>query len=216
MGPAEAFLLDQIPPPLRAMIPTALRTAYDAAAALIAEEPILSVPSAQDNRGRIIQWAVDLGFEKLVTSGRWPFDLRWRHFEKPTGRYLEIVPSHSVFTISQVQDPKRQPRDVLFRQNKRLNAQPWLANLPDPSEGPSTGGIPHILLVHGYQELKFAHLGIPNEDHRQGYAHRSQNLMRMAHEAPSPSTPPVEETDIDAVMTLKEEIDRWRRDNGGQ
>jgi hypothetical protein len=214
MNHAEAFLLDQVPLALRAMIPTTLKTAYGAAVVVIAEEAIFSVPSAQDNRGRIIQWAVDFGFEKLVKSGQWPFDCRWRPFEKPTGRYLEIAPSHSVITISQVADPRHQPRDVRFRENKRLNNQGWLTNLPDPRGLPSTSGLPHILLVHGYQDLSFAHLGIPNEDHKQGYVYRSPNLMRLPHEVPSSPEPPVEETDIDAVMTLKDEIDKWRRDNG--
>jgi hypothetical protein len=52
---AEAFLADQIPLALRSQIPSTMKTAYDAAALLIREEPILNVTSAQDNRGRIIQ-----------------------------------------------------------------------------------------------------------------------------------------------------------------
>jgi hypothetical protein len=210
---AEAFLLDQVPMALRSMIPATLKTAYDAAAVLIQAEPVLNVPSAQDNRGRIVQWAVDHGFEKLVQSGRWPFDYRWRPFEKPTGRYLEIAPSHSVITISQVADPKVQPRDMRFRENKRLNNQGWLTGLPNPRDEGATVGLPHILLVHGCQDLNFAQLGIPNEHHRQGYRYRTANLMLMPHEV-TPPEPPVEQTDHDAVMTLKEEIDRWRRDNG--
>lgn len=198
------------------MIPTTLKTAYEAAAIVIANEPILSVVSAQDNRGRIIQWAVDLGFQRLVQSGQWAFECRWHFFAKPTGRYLEIIPSHSVITVSQVSDPRLQPRDVRFRENKRLNNQLWLINLPDPHEDRQTSGIPHILLVHGHQELNFAHLGIPNENHQAGYIYRTPNLMKMAHEVVRPSDPehPVEQTDIEAVMTLKDEIDKWRRDNG--
>jgi hypothetical protein len=118
---AEAFMRDQISAPQRSLVPSTLKTAYEAAALLIEQEAILSVTSAQDNRGRIIQWAVDLGFERLVKSGQWPFDCRWTFFERPTGRYLEILPSHSVITISQVDNPSKQPRDVRFRANKRLN-----------------------------------------------------------------------------------------------
>jgi hypothetical protein len=70
LNQSEAFLLDQVPITLRSMIPTTLKTAYEAAAVLIKSEAILNVASAQDNRGRIIQWAVDLGFEKLVESGQ--------------------------------------------------------------------------------------------------------------------------------------------------
>src|SRR5882724_10968708 len=158
---AEAFLRDQIPLPLRSSIPATLKTAYEAAALLIRDEPILNVTSAQDNRGRIVQWAVDLGFERLCQSGQWPFDFRWRYFERPTGRYFEILPSHSVVTISQVSDPAKQPRDVAFRANKRVNSQAWLRDLPKPDDEEPAGGAPHVLLVHGYQGLNFAHLGLP-------------------------------------------------------
>lgn len=209
---AEAFLRDQVPPALRALIPATLKTAYEAASRLIADEPILNVASAQDNRGRIVQWAVDLGFERLCLSGQWPFEPRWRYFERPTGRYLEIRPSHSVLTISQVADAKNQPRDVAFRENKRLSGQAWLRGLPRPDDETPLGGEPHILLVHGYQELNFAHLGIPRGEHHKGYHYRSPNLMLMPHLVSTPEPPP-EETDIEAILTLKDEIDRWRRDN---
>lgn len=201
------------------MVPTTLKMAYDAAALAIEGDPIFQVPSAEDNRGRIIQWSVDREFMKLAQSGKWPFDFRWRPFEKPTGRYLEIVASHSVITISQVADPKVQPRDVWFRADKRLGNQRWLTGLPNPSDDGRTQGVPHILLVHGHQQLTFAQLGIPNEHHWQGYAYRTPNLMKMPHEVPQ-AEPPVERTDYDAELTLKavqemkEEIDKWRRDNG--
>jgi hypothetical protein len=212
---AEAFLLDQIPLSLRSHVPATLKAAYDAAALLIKEEPILNVTSAQDNRGRIVQWAVDRGFERLCQSGQWPFDFRWRSFERPTGHYLEILPSHSVMTISQVSDPAKQPRDVAFRANKRVNGQAWLRGLPKPEGEEPTGGAPHVLLVHGYQGLNFAHFGLPKEDQQRGYHYRSPNLMLMPHVVTSPEPPP-EDTDIEAVITLKEEIDKWRRDNGDE
>jgi hypothetical protein len=209
---AQAFLLDQIPLHLRPVIPATLKTAYAAAALLIDGEAILRVASAQDNRGRIIQWAVDLGFQKVCESGEWPFEHKWRLFEKPTGRYLEIRPSHSVITISQVADPQKQPRDVRFRANKRLNTQPWLRGFPKPRGEDDPNGIPHIILAHGHQGLNFAHLGIPNANHRSGYLCRTANLLLMPHGVRS-DVPPPEDTDIEAVVSLKEEIDKWRRDN---
>jgi hypothetical protein len=211
---AEAFLKDQISVAQRAHVAPTLRAAYAAAAALIKDEPILNVTSAEDNRGRIIQWAVDLAFQRLVQSGEWPFDFRWSYFERPTGRYLEIRPTHSVVTISQVADPKQQPRDVLFRANKRLSGQGWLTGLPRPDEQQQAStGIPHILLLHGYQDLNFAHLGIPRREQQNGYYYRTPNLMLMPHIVAAPEIP-MEDTDIEAVLTLKEEIDKWRKDNG--
>ena len=208
---SEAFLLDQVPMVHRSKIPTTLKTAYAAAAAIVKSEPPLNVPSAQDNWGRIIQWCVDFGFEKLVETGEWPYEARWRSFAKPTGRYLEIVASHSVITISQCSDPTKQPRDVVFRTNKRLNNQGRLEGIIR-DEGPSTVGLPHILLLHGHQDLTFAHLGVPNEKHTLGYLYRTPNLMLMPHAVAS-TEPAIEDTDYEAVMTLKEEIDRWRKDN---
>ncbi|CAN5183300.1 hypothetical protein BH09PSE1_BH09PSE1_15630 [soil metagenome] len=213
MNQAEAFLQDQVPLALRPLIPATLKTAYAAADAAIKAEAILQVVSAEDNKGRIVQWAVDLAFERLVKSGQWPFEYRWRPFARPTGRYLEIRPSHSVLTISQVANPKKQPRDVRFRANKRLASQGWLEGLPNPNESPVPGSEPHVLLVHGYQGLNFAHLAMPNEDHRKGYRFRTNNLLLMPHEVEG-SEHPMEDTDIEAVMTLKDEIDKWRRDYG--
>jgi hypothetical protein len=202
MNQAEAFVLDQIPLVLRTKIPTALKTAYAAARAIIAEEAVLQVPTAEDNHGRIIQWAVDFGFHRLATSGEWPFEARWSWFEKPTGRYLELAASHSLITISQSADPKKQPRDVRFRENKRLSNQGVLAGFGDDDE--AVLGLPHIILIHGYQQLDFAHLAVPNETHRKGWLYRTPIVAPEL---------PAEDTDIEAVMTLKEEIDRWRRDN---
>lgn len=208
MDRAEAFIFDQIPLVQRTMIPATLKTAYAAAAAHIADTPMLNVPSVQP--GRIVQWAVDFGFAKLLESGQWSANHRWSYFEQPTGRYLEIIFPYSVLTISQVSDPKKQPRDVVFRENKRLDNSGWLFHEMRDTD---TAGVPHILLVHGHQTLNFAHLGIPNPDHAKGYIWRSPNLMLMPHEVTAPEPPP-EDTDIEAVMTLKEEIDKWRRDNG--
>jgi hypothetical protein len=75
-----------------------------------------------------------------------------------------------------------------------------------------TTGLPHILLLHGHQSLDFAHLAIPEPLHWLGFQHKSSNLMLMAHAVPEQEVP-MEYTDVEAVMTLKEEIDRWRRDN---
>lgn len=210
MNLAEAFLLDQVPLAQRASVPTTLKNAYAAANLIVSQEPTFNVESAKANKGRIIQWAVDFAFEKLVKSGQWGRDYRWRSYEKPTGRYLEILFSHSALTISQVTNTAKQPRDVGFRRNKRLDSQITMDILQDEKE--NTSGLPHILLLHGHQSLDFAHLAIPEPMHWLGFQHKTANLIQMAHAVSEPEIP-MEETDIEAVMTLKEEIDRWRRDN---
>jgi hypothetical protein len=213
MDRAEAFLLDQVPMVARAKIAPTLKTAYAAADTLIASEPILQVNSAKDNRGRILQWAVDRGFERLIDTGGWNYEYRWRPFERPTGRYLEIRAPYLVLTISQVEHPTVQPRDVRFRANKRLNNRSWLPGMEPEDDGEEVAGLPHALILHGHQDLNFAHLAMPEGIHTQGYVYRSPNLMLMPHAVPATEVP-MEDTDLEAVITLKEEIDKWRRDHG--
>ena len=179
---------------------------------LVRSEPMLQIPSAEDDRGRIVSWAVDKGVLGLIKMGQWPVDSRWAPFAKPTGRYLQVRLSHSVLSISQVAKGKVQPRNVGFRQNARLNNQPSF-NLAEFEDTRSVVGLPSFLLVHGYQDLDFAHLGVPHPQHKRSYIYQTPNLMLMAHEV-SAGVPPVEQTDIEAVMTLKEGIEKWRRDNG--
>jgi hypothetical protein len=209
MDPAQAFLLDQIPVPQRAVIPTTLKSAYDAFKQLVKDEPILNVESARQNWGRFIQFSVDLAFERLVESGRWGQGCTWKSFSKPTGRFLEVAFSHSTLTISQVADPTKQPRDVGFRENLRTRSQMCMEFIKD--DEPPSGPI-HILLLHGHQELTFAHLAIPEPEIRRGFQTRTGNLLAMPHEVTQPE-PAMEDTDFELVMQIKTEIDRWRRDN---
>lgn len=210
---AELFLLDQVPNSQRALIPTALRSAYRQIDFLVKEEDLFKIPSAEDNRGRLIAWAVDFAIIRLIEAGQLKVDdYRWMHFSKPTGRYLEIRLPHSKLTISQIKYPERQPRDAVFRANARLNNEPFL-DLPEFREEEIVHGLPHLLLIHGYQELNFVHLAVPHALHDRNYLYKTDNLLNMPHEIIL-DTPPVEHTDYDAAMTLKDEIEKWRRDNG--
>ena len=207
----ELFLSDQVPPRYRSLIPTTLRSAYAAVGMMVDQEPILQVPSAEDNRGRLISWGVDLAFERLITTGQWPVECRWREFAKPTGRYLEIRLSHSVVTISQISDSRQQPRNVVFRENARLMNEKFLFD--DMEADRQVSGLPHFLMVHGHQELNFAHIAVPHIEHSRGYLYRTPNLLMMPHAVPSEEPPP-ENTDVDVIITLKQEIEKWQRDNG--
>jgi hypothetical protein len=163
---AEQFLLNQIPIRHRILFPPVFKSAYAAVETIVKAEPVLQEPSAEDNRGRIVSWAVDRGFRRLIESGTWPVDYRWAFFAKPTGRYLQVRLSHSLLSISQVADPTIQPRDVVFRQNARINnREPYFA-LPEFDDTRAVAGLPSFLLIHGYQELAFAHIGVPHPIHR--------------------------------------------------
>jgi len=211
---AEALIRDQIPPAQWSVFPTILRTAYQAADDLMRDSPILQIESARDNRGRIVSFAVDFGVKRAIENGSLNCDYRWAFFEKPTGRYLELRFSHSTASISQVQYAHRQPRNVVFRENARLRNQGVL-DLPGVEEDSSVSGLPHFYLVHGYQNLTFAHLALPSVDSQTCYEWRSPNLMLLPHQIEA-GRPAPEDTDFDPdeLASLKEEIERWRRDNG--
>lgn len=213
VNPAD-FVADQFPKQYWPLIPTTLRTAYAAVDKMVRDEPILQVKSAQDNKGRFVSYAVDFGFVRLIESGSLPFDYRWSSFAKPTGRYLEIRLSHSVVSISQVADPKSQPRNVVFRANGRLNNEPFF-NLSEFEDEQRVKGLPHLLVLHGHQSLTFAHLAVPHPCHHRDFRYSSENLLNLPHELETEGPPP-EDTDIDldALNLLKDDITKWRRDHG--
>ena len=210
----ETFLGDQIDRKFWSVFPTSIRSAYAAVDLLIEEQPILQVVSAEQNRGRVISWATDLALVRAITTGALPFEFEWRTWDKPTGRYLAIHLSHSVLSVSQVADPNRQPRAVRFRENGRLNNS-MLFPFEELEEELRVKGLPHFLLIHGYQNLDFVHLAVPHPNHRTKFSYRSQNLLDLPH-AVSSDLPPVENTeaDLDGVISLKEEIEKWIKDNG--
>ena len=114
-------------------------------------------------------------------------------------------------------DPSVQPRDVRFRQNARLNNQPSF-DLKDFADTRTIVGLPSFLMIHGHisrgeLDMEFAHIGVPHPIHSRDYIYKTSNLMNMVHEVRS-DVPPVEDTDTDAVISLKEEIEKYRRDNG--
>lgn len=209
---AEEFLKDQVPAAARALIVPTLKTAYEAVRLMVEGEPILKVASAVDNRGRLISFAVDFGFEQLLKTGRWSFEHRWRNFAQPTGRYLEIRLPHSVLTISQVSNPGKQPRNVVFRENGRFSNAPFF-DLAEFDDSRSVQGVPHFLLIHGHKSLEFVHLAVPHAVHKRDWIYRTPNLMTLPHIVPE-SVPQTEDTEFNAAaLVLKEEIEKWRKDN---
>jgi hypothetical protein len=219
---AAAFLVSQIPLKHQVLLPPAIKAAYAAAGMLMASSNVFKMPTAQDNRGRFVSWCVEFSLMMLIRSGRWPVDFHWEEYgridpatrlvRQGTGHYLAILLAGAKLTISQIDDPSKQPRDVKFRENARLANQPLLAgwDIPDEPEH----GLPTILLTHGYRELNFVQLGICNPEHTQGYAYRTGNLLLLPHEVPSDTTQ-VEHINFDeAALTLKADIEKWQKDHG--
>lgn len=208
---AEDFIHSQLSNQQISLIPTTLKQAYDVAKAIADEEPIFQIPSAQFNRGRIIQWSVEFYFERLVRSKHWPFKCNWATFGNNNGRYLEIHTGDAILTICQTALHDKQPRDAKFRSNLRLSGQGDLFYnydfLDEKEIRPA-----HILLLHGHQSLNFSYLAIPKPAHHAGFLYKSSNLMLMPHGV-TESVSPVVNTDMDIVLELKDEIVKWHYDN---
>jgi hypothetical protein len=209
---AKAFLHDQVPVSAQTLVPGTLRSAYATARMIAKQEPILSVASAQDNHGRLISWSVDFAFEKLLKTQQWPFEFTWRDFALPTGRYLEVRFSHSVMSISQIANAGKQPRNVVFRENGRMNNEPFF-DLREFDDVRSVNGLPHFLLIHGHQQLDFAHLAVPHSEYRRDWIYKTPNMMHLPSIVVD-DRPKTESTEFDAAMELKQEIEKWRKDHG--
>ncbi len=209
----EDFIKDQLPLVRWPSIATVLRSAYAAAAELAKDTPILQIESAADNHGRLVSWAVDLGLQRAVESGALECDFRWRNFASPTGRFLELRFPHSTASVSQVASPLKQPRKVVFRENARLRNQGTF-DFAEFREEQKISGMPHFLLIHGHQDLNFAHLGVPSADSSREWSWLSRNIMGIPHEVSSDQPPPENtDSDFEELNLLKEEIEKWRRDN---
>lgn len=213
MTAPEIFIKDQFPRKKWPVVPTVLKTAYKAAEDLVRDTPFLQVESAAGNKGRLISSAVDFGLVRAIESGSLDCDFRWSSFARPTGQYLELRFSHSTASVSQVAIAAHQPRNVVFRENARIRNQ-RVFPFPEFEDEQVVTGLPHFLIVHGHQTLDFAHIAVPSSESRSKYAWRSSNLMKLPHEIVT-GDPPTEDTDydLDELELLKEDIERWRRDN---
>ncbi len=207
------FINDQVSAQVQGQMPETLKRAYRAADMVCEETPFLQTPTVQANKGRLYSWAVEFALERLIKNGAWDCDYQWSHYTKPTGRFLEVRLPHSRLSISRVKDPKKQPRDVRFRNNMRLNNQ--LTLLEEMQEEQAIQGLPHILLTHGGGDPDFAFLGIPHVVHSKGYLGRTGNLMLRPHVVVD-SRVPIEDTDYedDELLGLKEDIEKWLKENG--
>lgn len=205
------FLEDQFPEKLRTLIPPAIKKAYEAADSLALDSPILQVGSALGNSGRLRAWAADLAIERLIQTGQLPFDYDWANYAKPTGKYLRIRLESSLMSVSLVARPKKPPRKVIFRNNNALG-NPQFDLFPDTQSEVKIEGLPNFVLVHGHTKPDFAHIGMPNPNlNRWGYI--SSNLMSLPHQIKSIDAVPVEAADEEAVLSLKQELEKWQKDN---
>jgi hypothetical protein len=206
------FIDTEFPGALRAQIPAALKQAYSNVAGLYETTPFLGVLSAKIGKGHIIGWAVDQQLIRLIEAGKLPFKYKWVSYARPTGRYLLLQLGSSTMSINQLPEPSAVPRDARFRANRALNNAPFF-DLPEFDDERGIVGLPHLILGHGYHDLTFAQIGITYPyAQRDGWIYRTPNILAMPHVVES-DEPKVEATDAEAIVTLRDELARWVRDN---
>ncbi|AHB11049.1 hypothetical protein [Zymomonas mobilis] len=226
MNLAEAFLKDQISQAKQSLITTTMLNAYAKTRALFQSNPSCQIPTSKQEFGNLLKLEVEWAISRLVENEEIGLELSWPYFHHKTGKYLQIRLGHSLLTISKVSNPSQQPRKAVFREQKRVNNTYSQLSLfvgkdnrfggeEDNRSAEEDNILPHILLLHGNkkgtQELAFLHLAIPDSDNQYGLKYKTPNLLKMPHLIQSDEVP-IEDTDMEALITLKKEIDRRLRD----
>jgi hypothetical protein len=217
-NPAENFTDEEVPPSIRPLIPTAIRRAYLAADATIETSPYLTTPGGKYQRGDLIMLAASYEFQQLVASGSLPFDGAWEFFAKPTGKHFVMLTKRARITVNQIEDPRKKPRRAVFRNNYAEINQSSLfkafdEDLKRAKEEADKDGERRLLhILHGYQQLDFAHLAYPHPD-RNRHIYRSPNLMKMPHEMPMTDLPPPEGPSESPNPETIENIQKHLRDD---
>lgn len=203
--PAADFLLAEIDPKLHPLFPAALRRAYATADQAIEAHPFLLTPGGKFQRGDLIACAAEYEVQRLVQTGALDFSFSWEDYEKPTGKHLVVHTPRGKLTISQVPDPKFAPRKALFRDKYQLTNTPFLfEEMTRAAEADQAKK--HILLLHGYKALTFAHLALPHRLKDESIF-MTDNLVNLpsvvasADEAEGPSQSPDPEA-VDNIVRL--------------
>ncbi|TXM70180.1 hypothetical protein [Methylobacterium sp. WL120] len=216
-NPAEIFIDEEFPSTIRPLIPSALRRAYATADRTIDQNVYLSTPGGQYQRGDLIMLAVSFELERLVKTGDLPFDGSWENYARPTGKHFVIRTNRALITANQVEDASKKPRKAVFRANFEESNQSLLFEDDEAErrrkieQAILDGERRSLHILHGYQDLNFAHIAYPSPD-KNGHIFRTNNLMRLPHVAIGMLTPPEGPTESPDPEII-ESIERHFRDN---
>lgn len=210
-NPAEDLLDDEFPAIYRPLIPAALKRAYASADDALDRIEFLSTPSGKFQRGDLIVLAAELEFIKLIREGRLPFEPSWDDYACPTGKHLVMRSPGAQITINQVEYPHKKPRWAQFRQEFGTPNAMYLFEEMN-REHAKDDARKHILLLHGYGDLRFANLSVPHPSESR-LIWSTRDLLKLPHEAAgdssaAPGEGPTESPDAELV----EDIIRTVRD----
>lgn len=181
---AQDLLAEHFPPETRRLLVPALRRGYAAVDRLMEIEPIFATPAGRFQKGDLNVLAVELELHRLTTAGRLPFETAWEYYEAPTGKHLVLRSDAVRVTINQVKFMGQKPRHAAFRGSFGLpNMRYLFADWNEAAE--RENHLPHVLLLHGYQDLSFAQLGVPNPS-ANDLIECTSNLLWEPHEVAEP------------------------------
>lgn len=208
-NPAQELADQEFPLARRTVIAPALKRAYANVDKLMDSVEWLRTPSGKFHRGDLIVLSTEFQLALLAEKGSLPFETSWEPYASPTGKHLVMRSARAILTINQIDGPKKKPRRAAFRNSLGLpNMEYLFEHLNEQLK--QERGRKHILLLHGYQQISFAHLGVPNPTTSSLIWH-SDNLLGLPHEVSAAETQegPSESPDPQAI----EDIIRAVRDN---
>lgn len=211
-NPAETFVDREFPAHYRPLLPPAMRRAYETVDHLIGQTDFLSNPSGRCQRGQLIVKAVEHQIFKLIEAGSLPFEPSWEDYASPTGKHLVLRGERCRITVNQVPEPTEKPRYAAFRENLGVNNTRFLfSDWNEDAE--KEDALRHLLILHGYQDLTFVHIGFPHP-RRKRLVYRTENLVGRLHVVSDNTEDfdregPTEAPDLDTF----EELEKFLRDH---
>lgn len=201
MKTAMDLIEAEYPLTLRAVVPGICKRAYGVVDALAKENLLLQSPGVQ--LGHLRAWAVEFALQQAIDAGEFRVaGYEWVAYEKNTGHFLRVHTEGAVLTTSQLVDPMRRPRRASHRQNASFNNQQCLPGF----EPEQAAGNPHLILIHGYQNLNFIHFAMPNPDEADvPWLGMSRNLLSEMYLVTN-ELAPVEAQNVEAVLSIKDAL----------
>lgn len=180
-NPAQDHLAEHFPISFRRQVPAALRRGYRVVDEVISKTPWLQTASGRFQRGDLIVLAVEYEFVKLATTGFISFEPVWENYAAPTGKHLVLRNDSTCVTINQIEAAGKKPRKAVFRNslgipNTRFLFDDWNREIAERD------GLAHTLILHGYRDLTFAHLAVPNPA-ANALIEWTDNLLDLPHAA---------------------------------
>jgi hypothetical protein len=213
MKNAEQFINQEVTETDRAFFPNAFKAAYAAVTDLVSQTPFLKCPPASLARGHLKAWAIDFAISQLIEAGKWKVEgYDWAWYNRKTGKYLRVFTKEAVITVNQIADKCKQPRSAEFRANGAYDPQETLFLLPNEKNFASIKR-PLLLLIHGYHDLSFIHLAMPNPEKIPAWFGMSKNILTEVQDVSS-GLAPAEGPSTVQIPTIKEQLRKKIKDHG--